>query len=155
MPPVWAHWYICKNENLDDIAAYEAKRGPPKKKMKKASSSNTVSSSVVATPASGMVFPYNEAVPTTTQKPKRVKKAAKTKGPPPTTSTSRSRARSNDPFPLQVKLYPAVHEDIEVSPHAVKTPRKKRAIMKKCTPRRVPVEVTNPSSPASNTRSKR
>ncbi|KAK3135630.1 hypothetical protein QOZ80_5BG0421470 [Eleusine coracana subsp. coracana] len=113
--------------------------------MKKVSSSNTVSSSVMATPASGMIFPYNEAVATATQKPKRVKKAAKKKGPPPTTSTSRFGARSNDPFPLQDELHLAVHEDIEVSPKTVETPRKKRAIIKKYTPRRPPVEMANPA----------
>uniref|UniRef100_A0A0D9V269 Uncharacterized protein n=1 Tax=Leersia perrieri TaxID=77586 RepID=A0A0D9V269_9ORYZ len=131
--------------------------------MKKASSSNTVTSIVVATPASGMVFPHNEAVASATQKPKRVKKAAKKKGPPPTTSTnnsvtSRSVTGCNDPFALQIEHPPVVHEDVasyEVSPQTVQTPRKKQAVMKKCTPRRAPVEVANPSSPASNTRSKK
>uniref|UniRef100_J3MSF4 Uncharacterized protein n=1 Tax=Oryza brachyantha TaxID=4533 RepID=J3MSF4_ORYBR len=51
-----------------------------------------------------------------------------------------------------------VHEDIasyEVSPQTVQALRKKQAIMKKCTPRRVSVEVANTSIPASNTRSKK
>jgi hypothetical protein len=39
--------------------------------------------------------------------------------------------------------------------YEVSAPRQKQAIMKKCTPRRAPVEVVNPSSPASNTRSKK
>ncbi|CAN6317439.1 unnamed protein product, partial [Urochloa humidicola] len=136
--------------------------GPPKKRQKKASSSNTVTSLVVATPGSAtpgsfMVFPHNEAVASATQKPKRVKKGAKKKGPPPP-STSRSATGSNDPFPPQNEHPPSVHEDIasfEDSPQTVQTPRKRQAVKKKCTPRRAPVEVANPSSPASNTRSKK
>jgi hypothetical protein len=153
-------------------------RGPPKKKQKKASTSNTVTSIVVATTGSGMVFPHNEAVANATQKPKRVKKSAKKKGPPATTSTNRlifyfsrschlqpitlliffpfhtrSATGSNDPFPPQIEHPPTVHEDI--ASYEVQTPRKKQAVMKKCTPKRAPVEVTNPSSPASNTRSKK
>ncbi|CAN6170593.1 unnamed protein product [Urochloa humidicola] len=157
------HWYTCKKGNPEDIAAYELDRGPPKKKQKKASSSNTVTSLVVATPksvtlGSFMVFPHNEAVASATQKPKRVKKGAKKKGPPPTTSTSRSATGSNDPFPPQIEHPPSIHEDIasfEDSPQTVHTPRKKQAVKKKCTPRRAPFEVANSSSPASNTRSKK
>ncbi|CAN6278347.1 unnamed protein product [Urochloa humidicola] len=147
------HWYTCKNGNPEDIAAYEAERGPPKKRQKKTSSSNTMSTSVVATTGSGMVFPYNEAVANATHKPKRVKKGAKKKGPPPTTSTIRSASGSNDPLPLQLEHPPVVHD--EIASYEASTPRKKQAIMKKCTPRRAPVEVANPSSPASNTRSKK
>ena len=66
--------------------SYSFFRGPPKKRLKKASSSNIVTSIVVA-PAPGMVFPHNEAVANATQKPKRVKKGAKKKGPPPTTTS--------------------------------------------------------------------
>jgi hypothetical protein len=60
---------------------------------------------------------------------------------------------SNDPFPLQIEHPPAVHE--EIASYEVSTPRQKQAIMQKCTLRRAPVEVVNPSSPASNTRSKK
>jgi hypothetical protein len=35
------------------------------------------------------------------------------------------------------------------------TPRKKCAIKKKLTPKRAPLDVTSPSNPASNTRSKK
>uniref|UniRef100_A0A0E0QH89 Uncharacterized protein n=1 Tax=Oryza rufipogon TaxID=4529 RepID=A0A0E0QH89_ORYRU len=109
-----------------------------------------------------MVFPHNEVVASATQKPKRVKKAAKKKGPPTSRSTdnsmtSRSITGSNNPFALQIEHPPVVHDDIasyEVSPQTVDTPRKKQAV-KKCTPRRAPIEVANPSSPASNTRSKK
>lgn len=133
-----------------------------------------------------MVFPHNEVVASATQKPKRVKKAAKKKGPPTSANTdnsvtsrydlslflilsfptslisfscfhTRSVAGSNDPFALQIEHPPVVHDDIasyEVSPQTVDTPRKKQAV-KKCTPRRASIEVANPSSPASNTRSKK
>ncbi|CAL5028032.1 unnamed protein product [Urochloa decumbens] len=104
-----------------------------------------------------MVFPHNEAVATATHKPKRVKKGAKKKGPPPA-STSRSATGSNDPFPPQIEQPPSVHENIasfERSRQTVPSPRKKQAVMKKYSPRRAPVEVANPSSPASNTRSKK
>jgi predicted Fe-S protein YdhL (DUF1289 family) len=54
-------------------------------------------------------------------------------------------------YPLQIEHPPAVHE--EIASYEVFTPRQKQAIMKKCTSRRAPVEVANPSDPASNTRS--
>jgi len=53
---------------------------------------------------------------------------------------------SNDP-PLQVE-HPAPS-------HTVQTPRKKCDIKKKLTPKRAPIDVASPSSPASNTRSKK
>jgi len=56
-------------------------------------------------------------------------------------------------------VHPAPHlEDTgcpESIEHTVQTPRKKCAIKKKLTPRRTLVEVVCPSSPASNTRSKK
>jgi len=55
---------------------------------------------------------------------------------------------SNDP-PLQVE-HPAPSHS-----HTMHTPRKKCAIKKKLTPKRAPLDVTSPSSPASNTRSKK
>ena len=71
---------------------------------------------------------------------------------------TRSGTGSNDPLPVQV-VYPApLLRDIgcpEVIEQTVHTPRKKCAVKKKLTPRRAPVEVVNPSSLASNTRSKK
>ncbi|KAG2585250.1 hypothetical protein PVAP13_6KG380806 [Panicum virgatum] len=164
------HWYKCKNGNPKDIAAMEAVRGPSKKKLKKATTCNTESSIVVPTPASGMVFPHNEAVVNATHKTRKRKSSTKTgvtkkKGPAITTSTStadtrstRSGTGSNDPLPVQV-VYPApLLRDIgcpEVIEQTVHTPRKKCAVKKKLTPRRAPVVVPSPSSPASNTRSKK
>ena len=130
-----------------------------------------------------MVFPYNEAVANathTTQKRKSStkKSASKKKGPATTTSISnasrcalktfslfnilaftttllidvlafhtRSVTGSDDPPPLQVE-HPAPS-------HTVQRPRKKCAIKKKLTPKRAPLDVTSPSNPASNTRSKK
>ena len=67
---------------------------------------------------------------------------------------------SNDPVPLQIEQAPIVHEETgsyEASLQTVQTPWKKRAIMKRCTPRRAPIYVdpAPPTSPASNTRSKK
>ena len=75
-------------------------------------------------------------------------------------SWARSVTGSNDPVPLQIEQAPIVHEETgsyEASPQIVQTPRKKRAIMKKCTPRRAPIyaDPAPPTSPASNTRSKK
>jgi len=71
---------------------------------------------------------------------------------------TRSGTGSNDPLPVQV-VYPApLLRDIgcpEVIEQTVHTPRKKCAVKKKLTPRRAPVVVPSPSSPASNTRSKK
>jgi len=71
---------------------------------------------------------------------------------------TRSVTGSNDPLPVQV-VYPApLLRDIgcpEVIEQTVHTPRKKCAVKKKLTPRRAPVVVPSPSSPASNTRSKK
>ena len=39
--------------------------------------------------------------------------------------------------------------------HTVLTPRKKCGVTKKLTPRRAPVQVDSPASPAANTRSKK
>ena len=74
-------------------------RGPPKKKLKKATTCNTESSIVVPTPASGMVFPHNEAVANATHKTRKRKSSTKTgvtkkKGPATTTSTSTADTRS-------------------------------------------------------------
>ncbi|KAG2588399.1 hypothetical protein PVAP13_5NG332762 [Panicum virgatum] len=127
------HWYTCKNGNPGDIATMEAERGPPKKKLKKSSRSNTQTSIVVPTSsASGMVFPHNEAVANATHKKGKRKSStklgvSKRKGSTTTTSTSMSS-------------------------------RKKQATMKKkkkLTPKRAPVEIVSPESPASNTRSKK
>ena len=71
---------------------------------------------------------------------------------------TRSGAGSNDPLPLQVLQPVPLLQDTgcpEATEHTVQTPRKKCAIKKKLTPRRAPVEVVSPSSPASNTRSKK
>ncbi|CAO2195502.1 unnamed protein product [Urochloa humidicola] len=145
------HWYKCKNRNPEDIATYELARGPPKKRQKKASSSNMESTMVVATSALVMVFPHNEAVANAIHKPRKKKSAAKkNKGPATTTTSSgntvsiRSATGSNDPFQIEQPL------QIEQAP-----PRKKRAIMKKLTPKKAPIEMADPSSPASNTRSKK
>ncbi|CAN6216788.1 unnamed protein product [Urochloa humidicola] len=162
-------WYTCKNGNPEDKAAMEALRGPPKKRVKKASSSDIETSIVVATPASGMVFPHNEAVDNATHKKRKRKPSSsagvnKRKGPETTTThngnsvSTRSGTGSNDPFPVQMEHPPIIHQDAgscEASQKTVQTPRKKRAIMKKLTPKRAPVEIANPSSPASNTRSKK
>ena len=59
--------------------------------MKKASITTTETSIVVATPASGMVFPHNEAVASATHKTRK-KGASKKKGPQ-TTSTSTGNSR--------------------------------------------------------------
>ncbi|CAN6246569.1 unnamed protein product [Urochloa humidicola] len=74
----------------------------------------------------------------------------KNKGPATTTTSSgntvstRSATGSNDPFQIEQPL------QIEQAP-----PRKKRAIMKKLTPKKASIEMADPSSPASNTRSKK
>ena len=73
-------------------------RGPPKAKRKKASSCSTENSIVLPTPASGMVFPHNEAVANATHKKRKSastkKGATKRKGPATTTSTSTADTRS-------------------------------------------------------------
>lgn len=51
-------------------------RGLPKKRLKKASKANIETSIVVATSASGMQFPHNEAVQKATHKKRSKKKAA-------------------------------------------------------------------------------
>ncbi|CAO2194441.1 unnamed protein product [Urochloa humidicola] len=148
------------------MAAMEREKGPLKKRLKKASSSNIETTLVVATPASGMVFPHNEAVENATHKKKRKRSYSgvnKKKGPAVTTSiantvSSRSVTGSNDPFPLQIEQPPIVHQDTvnyETTLQTVQAPRKKHAIKKKLTPKKVSVEVANPASPASNTRSKK
>ena len=66
---------------------------------------------------------------------------------------------SNDPLPLQVLQPVPLLQDTgcpEATEHTVQTPRKKCAIKKKLTPKRAPAVVAaSPSSPASNTRSKK
>jgi hypothetical protein len=51
-------------------------RGLPKKRLKKASKANIETSIVVATSASGMQFPHNEAVQKSTHKKRSKKKVA-------------------------------------------------------------------------------
>ena len=60
---------------------------------------------------------------------------------------TRSGTGSNDHVPLQV--LPAA------SAHTTLTPMKKCGVTKKLTPKRVPVQVDSPASPAANTRSKK
>ena len=66
---------------------------------------------------------------------------------------------SIDPLPLQVLQPVPLLQDTgcpEATEHTVQTPRKKCAIKKKLTPKRAPAVVAaSPSSPASNTRSKK
>ncbi|KAG2535076.1 hypothetical protein PVAP13_9NG047273 [Panicum virgatum] len=165
------HWYTCKNGNPEDIAAMEVVRGPPKKKLKKASTCSTETSIVVPTPASGKVFPHNEAgVNATHKKRKRTSSTkagvTKRKGTSTNTSTSTADTRSTkfgigsiDPLPLQVLQPVPLLQDTgcpEATEHTVQTPRKKCAIKKKLTPKRAPAVVAaSPSSPTSNTRSKK
>jgi hypothetical protein len=74
-------------------------RGLPKKRLKKAAKANTETSIVVATSASRMQFPHNEAVQQATHKKRSKNKAAsssqgkKTKEPAKTTSTSDANTR--------------------------------------------------------------
>jgi len=71
---------------------------------------------------------------------------------------TRSGTGSNDPLSIQAVQPAPILEDPgcpEAIEHTVQTPRKKCAIKKKLTPRRAPVVVPSPSSPASNTRSKK
>jgi len=64
---------------------------------------------------------------------------------------TRSGTGSNDPVPLQVlpHVLPAA------SAHTALTPMKKCGVTKKITPKRAPVQVDSPASPAANTRSKK
>ena len=64
---------------------------------------------------------------------------------------TRSGTGSNDHVPLQV-LPPVLPT---ASAHTVLTPRKKCGVTKKLTPKRAPVQVDSPASPAANTRSKK
>ncbi|KAG2579513.1 hypothetical protein PVAP13_6NG262600 [Panicum virgatum] len=117
-----------------------------------------------------MIFPHNEAVANATHKKKKRNSSTKIgvtkrKEPATTTSTStadtrstRSGTGSNDPLSIQAVQPAPILEDPgcpEAIEHTVQTPRKKCAIKKKLTLRRAPVEVVRPSSPASNTRSKK
>ena len=66
-------------------------------------------------------------------------------------SWARSVTGSNDPVPLQIEQAPIVHEETgsyEAPLQTVQTPQKKRAIMKKCTPRRAPIyaDLSPPTS---------
>jgi len=72
---------------------------------------------------------------------------------------TKSGTGSNDPLPLQVLQPVPLLQDTgcpEATEHTVQTPRKKCTIKKKLTPKRAPAVVAaSPSSPASNTRSKK
>ncbi|KAG2577444.1 hypothetical protein PVAP13_6NG101003 [Panicum virgatum] len=137
----------------------EAVRGPPKKKLKKASTCSTETSIVVPIPASGMVFPHNEAVANATHKKRKRTSSTKTgvtkrKGTSTSTSTStadtRSGTGSNDPLPLQVLQPVPLLQDTgcpEATEHTVQTPRKKCAIKKNLHKRGL-LQLWQPARPA-------
>ena len=80
-------------------------RGLPKKRLKKAAKANTETSIVVATFASGMVFPHNEAVQNATHKKRKrttssSSRGKKTKGLATTASTSTTNTRYDLQFSL-------------------------------------------------------
>lgn len=142
-------------------------RGVPKKRLRAAAAAaaraNTETSIVVATP-SVMQFPINEAVQRAATK-KRERQASsssgakKTKGSRSTSSSTReSGSGSNEPVPLQSVILGPVIEDafatVQLEAQET-TPKRRNAIMKKLTPKRLPLASGSPSSPASNTRSKK
>ncbi|KAG2644273.1 hypothetical protein PVAP13_2KG298347 [Panicum virgatum] len=108
-----------------------------------------------------MVWPHNEAVANATHKKGKrkssssssgAKKRKKTTTSTSTSTASRSGTGSNDHVPLQVlpPVLPAA------SAHTALTPMKKCGVTKKLTPKRAPVQVDSPASPAAaNTRSKK
>jgi len=79
-------------------------RGLPKKRLKKAAKANTDTSTVVATSASGMQFPHNEAVQKVTHKKRKRTTSSsfqekKTKG-----SATNASSTTNTRYDLQFSL---------------------------------------------------